>query len=269
VTYTATSGWFTNVNGHAVSHDPLPLALMSHATSWANVGPHCLTFHYQAGCGGDLTSVQIARGYPIIAFNLDGGGTIRQYCDARIAPWHAYDVSRYAIGVEHAVLPGTCNFNATMLNASAALFAALIEWTKDTYGISIPVKKIGPITPTNYKTASGIFGHLDITPGSTLNPTGHTDTLGLWSWPQYLAAINTNGGDVTTDAEKATIAAAQTFLDALTKDIGQTKDKTKAATPDGAGHRVAAVVTAAESGGGGGAYVKHQHSSTSDGGHPV
>jgi hypothetical protein len=256
VTYTAAGGWFTNVNGHGIVKHPLPANILSSATSWAAKGPQGIVFHYQAGCGSDIYQVEVDRGYPIIAFNVALDGTIRQYMDARAAPWHCYDVSRYALGVEHAALPGSCELNDTQLTASAALFAALIEWTKDTYGIVIPVAKTGPITTANYKTLSGIFGHVDITPGSSLNPTGHTDTLYHWTWPQYLAAINANGDDVTP-AQAKTIADAEAFLTALRSGLGMVGDKTKPASPTGAGQRVATSTATSEAPAGG--VPKHQH----------
>jgi len=262
VTYTASAGWFSDVNGHAVVHVPLSAAMLSHATSWADKGPHGIVWHYQAGCGGDLTSVQNARGFPIIAFNIDQSGVIRQYMDARIAPWHAFDVSKYALGVEHAILPGTCDVNATMLASSSALFAALIEWTKDTYGIDIPVKKIGPITPANYRTLSGIFGHLDIEPGSSLNPNRHGDTLLGMTWPEFLAAVESE--DDVTPEQAQTIKDAQAFLTALTKGLGQIDDPSKSATPTGAGTRVARGTLKLEKGPLT-AYIPHDHT---DGGQP-
>ena len=249
MTYSEAGGWFASVNSHAVTHHALPDKIVAQATTWADVGPHSVVFHYQAGCNGDLWQVEVDRGFPIITFNVDLQGVIRQYLDARAAPWHAFDVSRYALGIEHAALPGTCELNDAQLTASAALAAALVEWTHEEYGLDIPVRRIGPITPANYRTAAGFFGHVDIEPGSALNPNQHTDTLYHWTWDRYLAEVarNLEVDDVTPEQAK-TIADAQAFLTALQTTLGKVGDPTVPATPRGAGNRVARSTAAHEAG---------------------
>jgi Putative peptidoglycan binding domain/N-acetylmuramoyl-L-alanine amidase len=182
-------GWFKTLNGMSILHHELPADFMDHGTSWALGRPDGLLFHYQAGRGSDLYDVQIARGYPIIAFNVDQSGQWRQYADVRNpVPWHAYDVSKYFLGVEHAALTQD-DFNPKMLENSAKGMAALIQYWDHKTGYRIPVVHALHLE-LYYKTAHGISGHADIKPGSAENPTGHTDTLGLWSWSQYLNRIN-------------------------------------------------------------------------------
>ncbi len=247
MTYKEANGFFAEVNGHPVAFHKLPDALVTHATSWAAKGPHAIVFHYQAGCGSDLYQGQIDRGFPFIAFNVDQGGVIRQYMDARIAPWHCFDVSRYALGIEHAAFPGQgCELNDVQLTASAALSAALVEWTKDTYGIDIPVAKFGTVTVANLVTLKGFIDHVDITPGSSLNPTGHTDKLYHWTWDRYLTEVASHQGDDVTPAQAKTIADAQALITALTTTMGAKGDKTKPATVIGAAQRVAAAVLETE-----------------------
>lgn len=182
-------GWFKTLNGLPVIHHELPADFMNHGTSWAVGHAQGIVFHYQAGRGSDLYDVEIARGYPIIALNVDQVGQWRQYSDIRNpVPWHAYDVSRYFLGVEHAALTQN-DFNDKMLENSAKGMAALIQYWDNQSGFRIPVVHVTHLE-TTYKTAKGEAGHVDIKPGSAENPNGHVDTLGLWTWPQYLGRIN-------------------------------------------------------------------------------
>lgn len=180
--YKQKDGWFTEVNGHAVRKRNYGLR---HASGWPRGNPKGILFHYTAGCGSDIGPVLSSRNISV-HFNVDREGVIWQYVSTKDAAYHAYDASYVYFGVEHTALKGVCNLTDKQLKASAKLFAALVEWTKRAYGVSIPlVHQPGPALVPGFKD------HKDGT-SDTWNPNVHVDGLYKWSWDKYIEEIKSN-----------------------------------------------------------------------------
>lgn len=178
-------GWFSEVCGVPVRHHELPDELLGHGGAF--FAHHGIEFHVQAGFGDDIWQTQVDRRYPIATWNVDDTGVVRQYADARMAAWHGDSVSQFAFGIEHtgdAVSP----LGERQLDHSAALCAAIIEWTEDAFGETIPLKKQARISLANYRTARGFWDHTDVDNGP-LNENGHTDHLIGRSWTAQLAKV--------------------------------------------------------------------------------
>lgn len=178
-------GWFDEVNGIQVVHHALPDDFMAHAGDF--FAHHGIEFHVQAGFGQDIFNTQIARGFPIATWNVDDLGVVRQYNDARLADWHGDSVSHYAFGIEHTG-DGVSALKPKQLDASAALCAAIIEWTEDAFGETIPLVKVPRISVSNYQTAKGFWDHTDVDDGP-LNENHHVDRLLGCSWDEQLAKV--------------------------------------------------------------------------------
>ena len=179
----SSTGWFTSINGRTVVR--LDLSSLGH-TSFALGAPNGLLWHYTASCNDDTSGGIKAKGYLTHAFAVGRDGTIRQYAPLFTAAWHAFDVSKWKIGVEHTALPGSCNLTDEQLQASAELFAAIISEIKIQKGIDVPVVHV----PGCDYTTPGIKEHKDGV-GCPWDPNTHTDGLYGWGWPRYLAAITT------------------------------------------------------------------------------
>lgn len=178
-------GWFSEVNGVKVERVPLSWSMVEQAGDF--YAHHGVEFHVQAGPGRDISGTQNDRGYPIANFNVDDLGVVRQYMDARLAAWHGDSVSHYAYGIEHTgdaihALP------LKQLNSSAALCAALVEWTEAAFGETIPLEKVSRVSLANYQTVRGFWDHNDVDNGP-LNENGHTDHLIGRSWAKQLEKI--------------------------------------------------------------------------------
>lgn len=179
----AKPGWFADVNGFKVIRHPLP-AWLDRGEFFAH---HGIEWHRQDGPGDDIYATQVARGYTIAAFNVSDEGQVRQYTDAREAPWHGDSVSHYAFGIEHTGFAGTpCP--TVQLDASAALCAALIEWSEDEFGETIPLVKVPRVSVSNYTTVRGFWDHLNVDRGP-LNENGHVNRLEGRTWPAQLKKI--------------------------------------------------------------------------------
>lgn len=179
------NGFFTAVNGIKVIKLPLPDWMIAKATDYFAI--HGFEFHVQGGPGRDLTGTEISRGYPIVDWNVDDLGVIRQYLPRQDASWHGMSVSHYAYGVEHTG-DGSSPLKPIQLDHSAALMAALVEYEADKGNI-IPLKKVAQVNVSNYQTVRGFWDHLDVVPGSSLNPTSHVDHLVGRSWADQLKKI--------------------------------------------------------------------------------
>lgn len=178
-------GMFSEVNGVDVVHHELPDDLMEHAGEF--FAHHGIEWHRQDGPNADIFNTQVARGFPIATWSVDEDGVVHQYNDFRVADWHGDSVSQYAFGIEHQGFAGTACTEA-QLDASAALCAAIIEVTEDTWGAQIPLVKVPRISLSNYKTAQGFWDHDDVDNGP-LNENGHVDKLEGRSWAEQLAKI--------------------------------------------------------------------------------
>lgn len=186
MTYTLSSpGWFDKVNGFKVVRLPLPASLMSHAGDF--YGHHGIEIHRQQGPNGDITSTQLARGYPIATWNVDDDGVIRQYNDCSICVWHGDSVSHYAFGIEHTGFTGT-PFTDKQLVSSAALCAAIVEYTEDRWGDVIPLTKVPRVSVAGYTAVRGFWDHDNVDDGE-LNEGHHTDHLEGRSWPNFLKDV--------------------------------------------------------------------------------
>ncbi len=250
-------GW---ISGPGTKRNPTNI---SSGSGWHYGHPIGVLNHFTAGCG-DPHDTLVSRGVSAHGCTLQDA-TLVQYVPFTRLSWHAYDQAYYTVGWENAALPGVCDWDVAMLARLAQLNAEIVKWVKDTYGFDIPVQR-----SPGWGYVPGIKCHADgLAPGSPWDPKGHWDApwkatgdpisswvssgelMALdrspWSSAQFIDAVKAGGDtDVTTDAEKAVIAQAKAYLDALTGDIKQTKDKTKPASAEGAGHRVARVVIAAE-----------------------
>jgi len=175
------------VNGREVIHRPLDLGFMAGAGSFN--AHHGIEIHRQQGDSTDITSTQIARGYPIATFSIGNDGTIVQYNHMfAYAPWHGDSVSEYAYGIEHAGFTGN-PFTAAQLRSSHALVAALIEITHNRFHETIPVQWVPAVTVGNYTTVKGIWNHTDVEDGP-LNEEGHHDLLEGESKAEFSSAVN-------------------------------------------------------------------------------
>lgn len=182
----SSAGWLAEVCGLKVVHVPLPDSfLRGHLESFT--AHHGIETHVQGGTGRDITQTQIARGFPIACWNVDDLGTIRQYMSFHFVAWHGDSVSRYAWGVEHTG-DGVHALTQKQLDASAALYAGLIELTRDAFGSEIPLVKIPRVSLSNYRDVRGIWDHTDVDNGE-LNENGHVDHLVGRSWPEQLKKI--------------------------------------------------------------------------------
>ncbi len=101
----------------------------------------------------------------------------------------------------------------------------------------------------------GVRGHVDSKDDEHYDP-------GSWDYPTFFALVEgVLGGDddVTTPAEKKTIADAEAFLTELRTKMGMTGDPSKPATVIGAADRTAKAVLKSESPSNPGGVPKHQH----------
>jgi hypothetical protein len=114
-------------------------------------------------------------------------GGIHQYNDFHYADWHGDSVSEYAFGVEHTG-DGESALTVKQLDASAALFAAIVEMTKDIFGETIPLVKVPRVSVANYRIVKGFWDHTDVDNGP-LNENGHVDHLIGRSWADQIAKI--------------------------------------------------------------------------------
>ena len=105
MSYKLKRGYFSEVNGTAVTRKPLPLS----TTSFAEGYPTGILFHYTVGCNDDISPTLRSKNFGA-TFNVGHRGGIFQYRPLLKPSWHAYDASRYYVGIEHTSLgPGsTC-----------------------------------------------------------------------------------------------------------------------------------------------------------------
>ena len=181
--YSLKHGWFTSVNGRPVIKKPLSLS----TTSWAKGFPVGLLFHYTVGCNNDISATLESKNFGA-TFNVGRDGSIYQYRPLMKPSWHAFGASRFYMGVEHTSLgPGTtCRLTDVQLEASAALMAAIVEWTKKAKGFAIPIVK-NP-APVDCTYPPGFCDHRD--GASCWNQNVHTDHLFLWTWDEYLDRVS-------------------------------------------------------------------------------
>jgi hypothetical protein len=177
-----TNGWLTEVNGHKVVKKDYGLR---YGGAWGNGRPDGVLFHYTAGCGSDIGGTLKSRGISV-HFNISREGTIYQYVPLGNVAYHAYDASYHYWGVEHTAFKGSCDLTDTQLEASAALFAGLIEYAKEKKGLTIPLRhEPGPAFTKGFKD------HKDGTK-TTWNPNVHVDGLYRWSWDKYIREIKSH-----------------------------------------------------------------------------
>jgi len=180
VSYKLKRGYFSDVNGAAVTRQPLPLSL----TTWKEGFPTGILFHYTVGCNDDIAPTLRSKNFGA-TFNVGRKGGIFQYRPLLKPSWHAYDASRYYLGIEHTSLgPGpACELTDKQLEASAKLSAAIVEWAYKRYEFVIPlVKTDGPALIPGFKD------HADGTK-DTWNPNVHVDRLFNWTWSRYLGRV--------------------------------------------------------------------------------
>ncbi len=179
--YEIEHGWFRTVNGRPVVRRDVGLP----TTYYHDGHPIGILWHYTAGCGSDISDVLKSRGISV-TFSVDRDGHIYQYVPIGKAAWHAYDASHYYVGIEHTALPGSCELTDVQLEASAALSAAIVEWTERAHGFRVPLRKLAaPISIADF--APGFLDHRDGDP--SWNRNGHTDALYRWTWAEYLGAV--------------------------------------------------------------------------------
>ena len=180
MTYRLKRGYFSEVNGTAVTRKPLPLS----TTSFAEGYPTGILFHYTVGCNDDISPTLRSKNFGA-TFNVGHRGGIFQYRPLLKPSWHAYDASRYYIGIEHTSLgPGsTCELTDPQLEASVRLSAAIVEWVWRKFDFTIPL-----VHTRGSALVPGFKDHADGTK-DTWNPNVHVDRLFNWTWSRYLGRV--------------------------------------------------------------------------------
>jgi hypothetical protein len=184
-------GFFTQVCGQKVIKEPCLLDF----TSWDKGHPLGVMFHYQAGCGESLAGMYQEQGYVEAHANVSQEAEIRQYLPLKHAGWHSREASRRYIGLENAVLPGTCDFTDEMLEAGARFFAASVAYVKERYGVTIPVEKVAWPEHACDLDQMGFREHHDGINASGIggcfwNDGVHVDALRKWTWKQFCNRVN-------------------------------------------------------------------------------
>lgn len=161
-------------------------------TGWHFGHPIGVLNHFTVGCG-DPHDTLVSRGVSAHGCTLQDG-TLVQYVSFKNLSWHAYDQAYYTVGWENAAFPGVCDFDEHMLARLAQLNAAVIGWTKDTYGFDIPIKRA-----PGWHFEPGIKSHADgLEPGSTWDPKTHWDApwqatgdaINQWVWSSARTALD-------------------------------------------------------------------------------
>lgn len=180
MSYEFKRGYFASVNGKPVTRKPLSIS----QTSWAKGYPIGVLWHYTVGCNDDISDTLRAKNFGT-TFCVGRDGSIYQYRPLMSPSYHAFGASRYYMGIEHTAYPGRCELTDEQLEASAALAAAIVEWTKKAKGYAIPVKKLP--APVDCTYPPGFLDHRD--GASCWNQNGHTDHLYRWTWDEYLTKV--------------------------------------------------------------------------------
>lgn len=128
--YKISDGWFLEVFGRRVLKRDLDFPGMD-AFNYKNGHPIGVLEHGTWGCRGDQTENSVDRGYVILNFSVDQDGTIYQYTPLFRGAWHAHEAGETLAGIEHVMLPGTCELTRIQRSASVALNAAIVLAVKD------------------------------------------------------------------------------------------------------------------------------------------
>lgn len=182
-------GWILKVGGRPVIRRPFA---KSFTRGWPHGKPFGFLWHYQAGCGADLSWMD-DEGKSCHG-NIDLGGQIRQYVSLDDMAWHAYDAAHRYYGFEHAIYPGTCGPTQPQLEASVALAAGLVFYHRSRKDLpDIPLRRVPGCdigTPGFKEHADGV--------GCSWNPNRHTDHLVGMSWAEFLRRVGDllDGGQI-------------------------------------------------------------------------
>lgn len=185
--YKVKNGWFTEVYGHPVTK--VDCTDLPH-TAFDGGKPRGIMWHLTAGCGENLRSVWVSKGFCGASLSIGRTGTIFQYLPLPVSAHHAFAASRRYWGVEHTGLPAACPVTDTQLEVSTRVFAALIVYAKRKWDVDIPLVRIPGCTLDPH----GIKEHRDgaVPVHCEWNPNVHVDGLEAhthWKWPQYLAKV--------------------------------------------------------------------------------
>lgn len=193
--YTIEQGWFGQVNGVPVVKKPVDYS----TTTYRAGHPIGILWHFTAGCSDDISGTLASKGFGA-AFNVGRNGVVYQYAPVGTATWHAFDASRYYVGIEHTAYPQRCDLTEDQLIASSKLSAAIVEWVESRHGFVIPRTKLSaPISTADF--APGFLDHRD--GDRTWNRNVHTDHLYLWSWRRYLEAVE---AELTGESQEDSMA---------------------------------------------------------------
>ena len=183
------NGWVRSVEVNGKVHKVKRMPVTTHSGAWYRP-IRGIVHHATAGCG-DLAGLRsVLQSRKVSAhFGIDRNGNIAQFVSLNNQAWHACDANDEWIGVEH-IAYSSCKHTDKQLEASAALFAGIIQWVGHHKKGHIPVEHQGGTPP-----AAGIADHVD--GGASWG--NHGDGLRYapaptWDYKKYLATIKHNLG---------------------------------------------------------------------------
>jgi hypothetical protein len=201
--YTQQDGWFSNVNGLPVIKQPVDNFTPN---GWTYGHPIGYVFHLTDGYQADISGTLKSRGISV-HFSVGRGGEIYQYVSVLNRAWHADYANGYYLGVEHTSHQPDAPLTDVELEASVKLTAALVEFVKDHWSYSIPLRKID-----SWLLVAGFHDHKDGYPPHW-NLNQHGDGLYQWTWDRYLGEVKAVlEGDDMTDAEKEQLRVTSEFV---------------------------------------------------------
>jgi hypothetical protein len=181
-------GWLV---GDKVRHEPIGSPEYSNA--WRAGHPIGVLDHFTDGCGDPFGTLK-SRGVSVHGCVMQDASIV-QFAPFTVGTAHAYDQAFYTIGIEHAAAPGiACEFMVPMLERSAQLNAAILDWIGTHYGVAIPT-----VRSPGWHYTPGIKAHADgLEPGSPWDPKDHWDAvwqaegdpIKAWLWASAVAALN-------------------------------------------------------------------------------